>query len=102
MNVPTHTEKSLVFSPAAHDDLAAIWGYTAEHWSVNQADRYVDDIQDACYALAAGTRQGRPVDVRAGYLKYLVGSHFIYFRNQNKYLEVIRILHGQMDAERHL
>jgi len=102
MNAPTPTEKSLVLSPAAHADLAAIWDYTAEQWGVEQADRYVDDIQDACDALAASKRDGRPVDVRVGYLKYLVKSHLIYFRDQNGYLEIIRILHGSMDAERHL
>jgi len=98
----TTREKSLVFTPAAHADLVAIWHYTAEHWGVHQAERYADDIQSACHALATGKRLGRPVDVRVGYLKYLVGSHVIYFRDQNERLDVIRILHGKMDAERHL
>jgi len=98
----TTREKLLVFTPAAHADLAAIWHYTAEHWGVNQAEHYVDDIQSACHALATGKRLGKPVDVRLGYLKYLVGSHVIYFRDQNECLDVVRILHSKMDAERHL
>jgi len=42
------------------------------------------------------------VDVRDNYLKYLVGSHIIYFRNHHDCLNIVRILHGQMDAELHL
>ena len=45
---------SLTFSPAAIADIGAIWDYTAETWSVGQADHYVDDIRNACVALAGG------------------------------------------------
>ncbi|MCL2636418.1 MAG: type II toxin-antitoxin system RelE/ParE family toxin, partial [Betaproteobacteria bacterium] len=75
--------KLFLFSPAAEDDLIAIWRYTAENWSADQADRYMDGIRDACHALARGHRQGRPVDVRLGCLKYLIGSQVIYFRDHD-------------------
>jgi toxin ParE1/3/4 len=94
--------KSLVFSPVAQADLEGIWDYTAEHWGLVQADRYTDDLRDACHALASGYRKGRPVDVRPGYLKYLTGSHVIYFRDHGDRLEVVRILHGKMDVDSHL
>ena len=93
--------KSLVFSPAAQADMEGIWDYTAGRWGPAQADRYTDDIRDACNALASGRRQGRPADVRPGYLKYLTGSHAIYFRDHGDRLEVVRILHGRMDVDRH-
>jgi toxin ParE1/3/4 len=94
--------KSLVFSPAAQSDMEAIWDCTVEHWGLDQADRYTDDIRGVCHDLASGHRQGRPVDVRPGYLKYLVGSHVVYFRDHSDRLEVVRILHGRMDVERRL
>jgi len=94
--------KSLVFSPAAQADMDIVWDYTVEHWGLDQAERYTDDIRDACRGLAAGHRQGRPVDVRPGYLKCLVGSHVIYFRDHRDQIEVVRILHSRMDANRHL
>jgi toxin ParE1/3/4 len=92
--------KPLLFSPAAQADLAEIWDYTAERWGTTQADHDTDDLHAACDALAAGRRQGRPVDVRPGYLKYLVGSHVIYFRERGDPLEIVRILHGRMDVSR--
>lgn len=94
--------KSLVLSPAAEADIDEIWDYSAENWGVVQADHYTDEIRDACYALAAGRMQGRIVDVRPGYLKFPAGSHMIYFRERGDRLEVVRILHGKQDTERHL
>lgn len=92
----------VTFSPAAIADIDGIWDYTAETWGVDQADRYTDDIQDACNDLAAGKKQGRTADVRDGYLKYSVGKHFIFFVRTGDGIAVIRVLHQQMDTDRHL
>lgn len=89
--------KALALSPAAEADLERIWEYSAEHWGVKRADLYIDNIQDACRDLASSVTRGRPVDVRAGYLKYAVGTHMIYFLDQPNSLDVIRILHQQQD-----
>jgi toxin ParE1/3/4 len=93
---------TLTFSPAAAADIGAIWDYTALNWGMDQADRYVDDIHSACVALADGERTGRSVDVRDGYLRYLVGRHLIFFRQDGPGIVVIRVLHQSMDVERHL
>ena len=94
--------KTLTFSPAAAADIENIWDYSAEHWGPDQADRYTDELRDACLALARGDRQGRRVPEREGYLKYATGSHMIYFRDQGERLEVIRILNQAQDPERHV
>jgi len=94
--------KALAFSPAAETDIDGIWNYSADNWGPEQADRYTDEIRDACEALAVGRRNGRTLDVRPGYLKLSTGSHMIYFRDSGDRLEIIRILHGSQDVERHL
>ena len=68
----------------------------------DQADRYTDEIRDACYALARDERRGRTVDVRPGYMKISTGSHVLFYRERNDKLEIIRVLHIRMDANRHL
>ena len=93
---------TLIFSPAAVADIGAIWDYTAETWGIGQADRYVDDIRDTCVALAGGERVGRRVEVLDGYLKYPIGRHLIFFRQDGPGIVVIRVLHQSMDVERHL
>ena len=94
--------KVLVFSPAAKMDLEHIWDHSVEIWGLDQADRYLDEIRDACFGLASGDRRGRPVDVRAGHLKYATGVHMVYFRDHVDRLEVIRILHQRQDVSRNL
>jgi toxin ParE1/3/4 len=93
---------TLAFSPAAVADIGAIWDYTAETWGVGQADRYVDDIRSACVALADGERVGRRVDFLDSYLKYPVGRHLIFYRQDGPGIVVIRVLHQSMDVDRHL
>ena len=91
-----------VLSPMAEADLENIWTYTAREWSVEQAETYTDDIINMFEDIAEGKRVGRPVFVRAGYCKTLIGRHAIYFQVRGKVIAIIRILHQSMDVERHL
>lgn len=94
--------KFLAFSPAAEADIHGIWDCSAENWGPDQADRYTDEIRDACLALAHERKHGRPADVRPGYLRLPTGSHVIYYRDHGDRLDVIRVLHSRMDADRNL
>lgn len=94
--------KVLAFSPVAEADIDVIWNYSADNWGPEQADRYIDEIRDACHALASGRKQGRVVDVRPLYLKISTGSHVIYYRDRGDGLEIVRVLHSRMDSNRHI
>ncbi|ATQ55892.1 type II toxin-antitoxin system RelE/ParE family toxin [Paracoccus yeei] len=96
------TTKAWRLSPLAEDDLEGIWLYTMRHWSVAQADNYYRQLVAEIEALAAGRTRGRSCTVRAGYLKRSCGSHVIFFRDLGNTLDIVRILHGAQDAERHL
>jgi len=89
-------------TPRAELDLEDIWLYTFQNWSLEQADRYQNEIMEAIAALANGTKTGRQVDIRAGYLKYMASSHYVFYRRSDLSLDVIRILHQRMDASAHL
>lgn len=93
-----------LLSPAAQADLSEIWDYTARNWNTEQADRYILAIRDACAALADGSRAGRAIDdIRAGYRKLAVQSHFLFYRVTDVALiDVVRILHQRMDVAAHL
>ena len=95
-------ERPFRLSPAAKADLRQIWRYTVRRWSLEQAETYQDQLYAAFEGLAVGTKKGRDVDVRPGYLKDPAGSHIVYFRDRGDRIEIIRILHGRMDAMRHL
>ena len=86
-------------SPLAEADIEDIWRYTLQNWSLGQADKYFSELMAAIEGLANGNRIGRSAsDIRAGYWKYGEGRHFIFYAVTDDRLDVIRILHKQMDV----
>jgi toxin ParE1/3/4 len=87
----------------ARSDLAGIWRYTAKRWDRTQADRYLAILKRDINSVALDPRLGQPCDeVRAGYRRRLSGSHAIFYRFAKDHIEIMRVLHQQMDAGRHL
>ncbi len=100
--MPQNTRNIELF-PLARADLEEIWLYTFNTWSLEQADSYHRKIVSAFEALADGTKKGRKVGhIRQGYFRFPVGSHFIFYRQTESGIEVVRVLHQRMDIEQHL
>ena len=92
-------------SKEALKDLENIWIYTFENWSVEQADRYYALLIDEMEYISENPQSGKDYGhIREGYFRTRVKSHFILYRvNLNANLiEVIRILHQQMDIDERL
>ena len=89
-------------SPRAESDLEEIWFYTFRQWSLEQADAYHRRIMKAVEGLASGCNVWQKSPARAGYWKYPVGRHVVFFRASEGFLDVIRILHEEMDMDTHL
>lgn len=86
-------------------DLENIWLYTIETWSEEQANRYLNLIFDEIEYLTLKPQSGTDYSsIRKDYFRSRVKSHFIFYKiniSKNE-LEIIRILHQQMDIENHL
>lgn len=92
-------------SKEAENDLENIWLYTFENWSAEQADRYLNLIIDEIEYLSQKPESGiNFANIRKGYFRSKVKSHFIFYRinAQKEELEIIRILHERMDIDNHL
>jgi toxin ParE1/3/4 len=90
--------RAYVLSPAAERDLDDIWDYTVARWGEAQAERYILSIETTVVGLADGTYPSLSAGgVRDGYRKALVGMHVVFFRESVALIDVIRILHQQMD-----
>ncbi len=87
----------------ANKDLEKIWKYTFESWSVKQADRYINQIFEEIEYISVTPENGKNFSyVRKGYFRTKVNFHFIFYRIENKTIEIIRILHQRMDIENRL
>ena len=84
-------------TPAAQADLAAIWIYTAETWSVGQAEAYVASIRRTLDLLLAHpfmARERTEIDPPVRIHRHR--AHLIVYRVEVPYL-VVRIRHGHED-----
>jgi toxin ParE1/3/4 len=95
--------RRIEFTPRARRDIEDIWDHSLERFGFEKADAYLRDIQLAAETVAGDPRRGRACDdIRAGYRKFLVGAHVLFFRASESRVVVVRILHQRMDFERHL
>jgi toxin ParE1/3/4 len=90
-----------IISGKANQDIEKIWLYTCENWSLEQADRYYNQIIDEIEFIAENFESGKSVDyIKKGYRTSLVKSHIIFYRkSKNNIVEIIRVLHQKMDIE---
>lgn len=87
----------------AESDLEEIWDYTAVRWGLSQAEHYVGQVLYMLDILGENPRLGSSVsEVRPGYRKKAVGSHIIFYREDDDVIDVVRILHQRMDLQSHL
>ena len=90
-----------ILSEKAFEDINNIWIYTAENWSVEQADRYynliIDEIEYILHNLDMARDFGK---IRKSYKYSKVKSHLIFCKQiENTEMEVVRILHERMDIK---
>ena len=92
-------------SAEAVNDLAKIWLYTVETWSIEQADYYYNLLMDEIEYIAAHPKAGKDYnEIRKGYFRTRVKFHFIFYKIDltGSQVEIIRILHQQMDVQSRL
>lgn len=90
-----------IISEKALEDLNGLWIYTAENWSIEQANRYYDLIVDEIEFIAENFETTKDYgSVRKDYRYSKVKSHLVFCKIfENKQMEVVRILHERMDIK---
>lgn len=93
-----------IITEKALKDINTIWIYTAENWSVEQADRYYNALFDEIEYIAQNFEMARDFSkVRKAYKYSKMKSHLIFFKkNKSNEIEVVRVLHEKMDVENRL
>ena len=89
------------FTNKAVDDLAQIWNYTLNKWSEKQADNYYRMLMENCKEIASkpdlGKKYSGIIEDLSG---FKAGRHIIFYRQiEENEIEIIRILHEQMDLK---
>jgi len=87
------------FTKKLVSDLSDIWNYTYFKWSEDKADKYYQLLMDTCSQIANNPELGKDYSmVIDNLLGFRAGRHIIFYRMvEAGTIEVIRILHEQMD-----
>ena len=84
----------------AKSDLKSIAKFTEGRWGRAQRNIYIKQFDEAFHMLAKSPSMGKNCDfIKVGYHKFPQGSHIIFYKMApNRTLEIIRILHKNMDV----
>jgi toxin ParE1/3/4 len=80
-------------------DLSNKWNYTYSKWSEDQADKYYQMLLDTCVQIADNPDLGKDYSIVIDrLLGFRAGRHiFFYHSIEGDEIEVVRVLHEQMD-----
>lgn len=96
-------KRKAIFHESAIGDLEEIWLYTFQTWSLEQADRYHSLIYREIEFLATKPESGKDFNhIRKGYRYSKVKSHLVFYKYTSTEIEIIRILHENMDIPNRL
>lgn len=93
----------LVISPAAQQDLRDIYQFGLRTWGRTQSSDYLDQLRAHFIALTNQPRVAVERPELAPNMRSLPAkSHVVYYRLQTDQLEIVRVLHGRQDPNRHI
>ena len=84
----------------AEQNLTSIWNYTHDTWWVDQANNYLDDLENFCNSMGQGTDIiSKPLaDVHPNLMLLHRNNHYIFFKKTaGSEPIVLAFLHEQMD-----
>jgi toxin ParE1/3/4 len=87
----------------AEEDLIGIWNDTFKQWGAEQADTYLDQLNEGIAILAENQRLGINCDaIRQGYRQLHIKHHLVSYRITLTQIEIVRVLYEEMDPVRNL
>ena len=93
----------LVIAPAAKNDLKDIYQYGLRQWGQTQSESYLSTVKNQFWLLTQQPFMGteRP-ELLPDTRSLPIESHTLFYRVTANRVEIIRVLHGRQDPQRHL
>ena len=98
--MPAH---QLVIAPAAKTDLKDIYQYGLRQWGQTQSESYLENIKQQIWTLTEQPLIGVDrSELLSGARSLPIENHTLFYRATLDTVEIIRVLHGRQDPQRHL
>ncbi|WP_445765625.1 type II toxin-antitoxin system RelE/ParE family toxin [Rheinheimera sp.] len=93
----------LVIAPAAKNDLKDIYQYGLRQWGQAQSNSYLSAIKNQLWLLTEQPLIGLERPELLPQIRSLpIQSHILFYRVTANQIEIIRVLHGRQDPQRHM
>ena len=90
-------------SRLAEQDLIDIWLYTSEQWNEEQADFYLDDLNQTIRLLSEQPLISRERDDISPPVRiHHHNRHIIVYSAEEQNIYIVRVLHDSMDIQSHI
>lgn len=95
--------RTIYLDPRAETDIEDLTRYTIDHFGLEQAAIYYDELFKQFDLIAEHPKLGHPVKYdHSSLYSFLFGSHVIIYFFDDRTLTIRRVIHGRMDLLRHL
>jgi toxin ParE1/3/4 len=91
-----------IYLTTALDDLAEILGYiTRESGSLRAGQTFIAKLRNRCTYIASlpGTLGSDRSELGSGFRSVAANGYVIFFRYQDKRVEIVNVLHGSRDVK---
>ncbi|UAA39806.1 type II toxin-antitoxin system RelE/ParE family toxin [Paraneptunicella aestuarii] len=94
--------RKINITPRARADMQNIWLYTAQHWSEDQADKYIGRLYNKLQILSENPLLGKHrKDIAHDYYCSPNQEHLIFYLIREQSIDIIGVPHQQMDIVRY-
>ncbi len=96
------SKKIYILSEIADKDLEDIFDYTLEEFGLDQAERYLLELEKSFQNLLLNSQLGKKRDeIKKGLYSLPKDNHIIFYRILQNHIKIIRVLHGSRDIPKY-
>lgn len=96
------SKESYVLSEIADEDLEDIFDYTTTEFGLEQAEKYLYEIEEVFQNLLINPELGKiRNEIKEGLYSFPKDNHIIFYRILENHIRIVRVLHGSRDIPKY-
>ena len=91
-----------LLSEIADEDLENIFDYTTNEFGFEQAEKYLNEIEEVFQSLLLNPELGKTRnEIKINLYSFPKDNHIIFYRILDNHIRIVRVLHGSRDIPKY-
>ena len=91
-----------LLSEIADEDLENIFEYTTNEFGFEQAEKYLNEIEEVFQSLLLNPELGKTRnEIKINLYSFPKDNHIIFYRILDNHIRIVRVLHGSRDIPKY-